>query len=179
MIPTEKECYGLMDRYEMLDNIREHSILVAKIVRIISRGLIHSGVHISEEKAVAGALLHDIGKTLSLKGGGDHAAIGWEICKKHNLDEIADIVGEHVRLKEYSPDGQYSEKEIVYYADKRVLHSSVVGLAERLHDILERYGGNDRRIHQLIRENFIVSEGVEKKIFSKLNFKPEDLHDLI
>ena len=179
MIPNEKECYTLMARYQMLDNIREHSIVVADIVRIISRSLLNSGVQISEEKAVAGALLHDVGKTLCLRVGGDHAAMGGEICKKHNFDEIADIVSEHVTLKEYRPDGEYSEKEIVYYADKRVLHSSVVSLEERLQDILERYGGNDRRIRQLIRENFVVSERVERKIFSKLDFKPEDLSDLI
>jgi putative nucleotidyltransferase with HDIG domain len=163
----------------MLDNIRDHSIVVANIVRVISRGLINSGVQISEEKAVAGALLHDIGKTPSLRSGGDHAAMGGEICKEHSFDEIADVVGEHVRLKEYHPDENCSEKEIVYYADKRVLHSSVVSLEVRLRDILERYGGNDRRIRRLIRENFAVSERVERKIFSKLDFKPEDLPDLI
>jgi hypothetical protein len=43
-----------MDQYQMLDNIREHSIVVAEIVRAISTGLVHSGVEISVQKAVAG-----------------------------------------------------------------------------------------------------------------------------
>ena len=70
MIPTEKECYHLMDKYQMLDNIREHSIVVAEMVKAISLGLVSSGVQLSIDKAVAGALLHDIAKTLCLRTGG-------------------------------------------------------------------------------------------------------------
>jgi len=76
VIPTEKECYALMDQYLMLDNIREHSIVVADIVRVISTGLVNSGVKISVQKAVAGALLHDIAKTQCIQSGGDHATVG-------------------------------------------------------------------------------------------------------
>ena len=72
MIPTEKECFDLMVQYQMLDNIREHSIVVADIVRAITSGLVDSGVQLSVEKAVAGALLHDIAKTQCLQTGGDH-----------------------------------------------------------------------------------------------------------
>ena len=70
MIPTEKECYHLMDKYQMLDNIREHSMVVAEMVRVISLGLVNTGVHLSVDKAVAGALLHDIAKTLCIQTGG-------------------------------------------------------------------------------------------------------------
>ncbi len=179
MIPTEAECYALMDQYQMRANIREHSILVAKIVRAISQGLVNAGVQISVEKAVAGALLHDIAKTACLQTGGDHAALGKEICLQHQLDEIADIVREHVRLRNYSLDGVYSEKEIVYYADKRVLHSSVVSLEERMDDILDRYGRDNHRLYRLIRENFDLCRGVERKLFKKLDFQPADLEKMI
>ncbi len=179
MIPTEKECYDLMDQYRMLDNVREHSIVVAEIVRVISQGLVTSGVQISVDKAVAGALLHDIAKTQCLQKGGDHAALGREICLQHQLDEIADIVAEHIWLKSYSLDGVYSEKEIVYYGDKRILHTSVVSLDERMHDIIDRYGRNDSRLTQLVRMNFDICQGIEKKLFKKLDFGPEQLADMV
>jgi uncharacterized protein len=179
VIPTEKECYDLMDQYRMLDNVREHSIVVAEIVRAISHGLLTSGVQISVDKAVAGALLHDIAKTQCLQTGGDHAALGRQICLQHHLDEIADIVAEHIWLKSYSLDGVYSEKEIVYYGDKRVLHTSVVSLDERMHDIIDRYGRNDSRLTQLVRMNFNVCQGIERKLFKRLNFGPEQLADIV
>lgn len=179
MIPTEKECYDLMDQYRMLDNVREHSIVVAEIVRAISNGLVTSGAQISVDKAVAGALLHDIAKTQCLQTGGDHAALGGEICLQHHLDEIADIVAEHIWLKSYSLDGVYSEKEIVYYGDKRVLHTSVVSLDERMHDIIDRYGRNDSRLTQLVRMNFKICLGIEKKLLRSLDFGPEQLAYMI
>ncbi|MCG6945276.1 MAG: HDIG domain-containing protein [Deltaproteobacteria bacterium] len=179
MIPTENECYALMDQYQMLDNIREHSMVVAETVKAISSGLVHSGIKISVSKAVAGALLHDIAKTQCIQSGGDHASVGREICLQHQFDEIADIVGEHVWLKDYSLDSVYSEKEVVYYADKRILHTSVVTLAERMHDIIERYGRNDSRLAERVRMNFTVCKGVEKKLFSQLDFRPEDLARMI
>jgi len=163
----------------MLDNVREHSIAVAEIVRAISHGLLTSGVQISVDKAVAGALLHDIAKTQCLQTGGDHAALGRQICLQHHLDEIADIVAEHIWLKSYSLDGVYYEKEIVYYGDKRVLHTSVVSLDERMHDIIDRYGRNDSRLTQLVRMNFNVCQGIEKKLFKRLNFGPEQLADMV
>lgn len=179
MIPTEKECHDLMDKYGMLDNIREHSMVVAEMVRTISHGLVSSGVQLSVDKAVAGALLHDIAKTLCLRTGGDHASLGKEICLRHHLDEIADIVAEHIWLESYSLDGVYSEKEIVYYSDKRVLHTSVVSLDERMHDIIDRYGRNDSRLSHLVRMNFTICKGIERKLFTKLDFGPEQLADLV
>ena len=179
MIPTEKQCHALMDQYQMLDNIREHSIVVADIVRTISTGLIHSDVQISVQKAVAGALLHDIAKTQCIQTGDNHATVGREICLQHQFDEIADIVGEHIWLIDYSLDGVYSEKEVVYYADKRVLHTSVVSIAERMHDIVNRYARENQRLNRVIRENFRICEGVEKKLFSRLNFGPEDVARMI
>ena len=179
MIPTEKECYELMDTYRMLDNIREHSILVAEVVRALCHGLVNRGVQLSVDKAVTGALLHDIAKTQCLLTGGDHAARGREICLQHHFDEIADIVAEHIWLKSYSLDGLYSEKEIVYYADKRVLHTSVVSLDERMHDIIDRYGRNDSRLTQRVLTNFTICQGIERKIFKKLDFGPEQLADMV
>lgn len=179
MIPSPKECFELMEQYGMLDNIKAHSIMVEKIAILIGQGLKDAGMDVSLEKIAAGALLHDIGKTLCLTTGDDHEAKGREICLKNHLDEIADIVGEHVRLKDYHLDGLISEKEIVYYADKRVNDDMVVSLEDRLRYLIRRYAKNMEHISQRIRENFELCRAVEKKLFAKLDFRPEDLASLI
>ena len=61
-------------------------------------------------------MLHDIGKTSCLDNDDDHAEKGYEICMAHDLGAIADIVAEHVILKNYLPEAGLTEKEIVYYA---------------------------------------------------------------
>ena len=175
MMPRVEECYALMDEFRMLENIRQHSIIVARVAELIASSLVKAGVDIALERIIAGALLHDIGKTICLEQGGDHAQLGREICLQRQLHEVADIVGEHVRLRDFQPRGTISEKEIVYYADKRVNHSAVVTLDERLHYILDRYGGNNTEICKRIQQNFAQCKMVEEKLFVRLDFSPDDI----
>ena len=179
MIPSIETCFLLMEKYGMLENIKAHSVVVAKIARLIAKGLEQAGVDISIEKTTAAALMHDIGKTASLKYGGDHTEIGRQICLRNHFEEIADIVREHVIFKDYELDGDYSEKEIVYYADKRVNHDRIVSLDERLAYILERYGNNQQDLCRRIKKNFKLCAKVETKLFTKLNFRPESLSRLV
>ena len=179
MIPTVKECFEFMEKYEMLENIRAHSIVVEKVANLITRELIDTGIDLMIEKITAGALLHDIGKSLCLDTGGDHAVKGEEICVQNRLKEIADIVREHITLQSFQPGAAISEKEIVYYADKRVNHDSVVSLEDRLAYLLRRYGGNDNFICGRIKENFELCKEVESKLFRGLSFRPEALGEMV
>jgi len=175
VIPSIQACFHLMDRYEMLDHIRAHSVMVARVARVIARSLKREGMAVSVSKVTVGALLHDIGKTASLTAGGDHAEMGRLICLENQFSEVADIVGEHVKIKYYRPEADLSEKEIVYYSDKRVNHDQIVSLDERLAYILERYGGNHEWVHQRIRENFELCRRVEARLFGLLDFTPDSL----
>ena len=179
MIPSIETCLGLMDKYRMLPHIRAHSFVVARIAHLIAKGLKGSGIKISLDKTLAGALLHDIGKIESFTSRQDHSEIGKRICMEYGLDEIANIVGEHVRLKKCDLTGFYSEKEIVYYADKRVNHDRIVGLQERLAYILERYGRNEEDLCKRIKKNFEHCEMIEKKLFRRLSFGPESLAEKV
>ncbi len=179
MIPSIETCFQLMDHYGMLDHIKAHSVMVAKAARVISRGLEEAGLEISLEKITAGALLHDIGKTPSLNSGMDHEALGREICLQNHLEEIAGIVGQHVRLKADLPRHLYSEEEVVFYADKRVNHDRIVPLQERLDYIVRRYGRDQEWLCRRIRRNFRRCEGLETKLFSKLSFGPGALSGLV
>jgi putative nucleotidyltransferase with HDIG domain len=165
----------MMDQYGMMDHIRDHSVMVEKAARVIARGLAESGIDLSMDKVTAGALMHDIAKTECIRTGEDHAALGRTICIANRFHEISDIVGEHVRLKGFRPNGTVSEKEIVYYADKRVNHDTVVSLEERLAYLIERYGRNDEDLIQRIQDNFQLCRDVEKKLFARLDFGPDDL----
>jgi len=163
----------------MLPNIKEHSIVVTRVAEIITSSLITVGHKLSLDKVIAGALLHDIGKTACLDNEDDHAAKGIEICRAHKLEPIADIVEEHVILRNYSPGNNFAEKEIVYYADKRVNHDQVVSLEERLVYILERYGLDNVVRRQAIKRNYALCQELEKKIFSLLPFEPFNIQELL
>ncbi|MDA3786860.1 MAG: HDIG domain-containing protein [Deltaproteobacteria bacterium] len=178
MIPSISQCRKLMADHAMLGNIKEHSVMVAQVATMLSRELNRAGVQIDGELAVAGALLHDIAKTMCLESGCNHARVGAEICLAHGFAEVADFVGEHVMLRDFSP-ARLSAKEVVSYADKRVKHHQIVSLAERLEYILGRYGQGDPHRSAMIRENFEKWCQLEERIFSFLAFKPAQVPDLV
>ncbi len=160
-IPGIAECAALMDQHGMLTNIRQHSLAVAKLADQIVTGLTRNAdVYNSAERklVIAGALLHDIAKTPCLNGSCNHAAVGAEICRENNFHETAAIVEEHVILQSHEParykTGEFWAGEIVYYADKRVLHDKIVSLKERLEYILVHYGKGDSKRNKLIKRNF-------------------------
>jgi len=102
MIPSVQQCFALMTKYEMLENIKAHSIMVERIASLIARGLLEAGASLSLDLVTAGALMHDIAKTQSLKTKENHSAKGSEICLQNRLEELAEIVAEHVVLKNFS-----------------------------------------------------------------------------
>lgn len=178
MIPSVAQCFRLMEEYRMLANIRDHSIIVARIATLLGRELEQCGCALSLPLVVASALLHDIGKTACLDSDRDHAAYGREICLAHGLDELAEIVGDHVRFRDNSL-GAFGEYDIVYYADKRVTHEQVVSLEERQKYILERYGRNDPQRLAIIREHCRSWRLVEERLFAGLAFAPTELAERI
>ena len=163
----------------MLENIKDHSIMVERVAVVITKGLREAGLTLSMRKVRVGALMHDIGKTMCLNTTEDHAAKGVEICLKHRLHEIKDVVGEHIRLRNFNPSEAISEKEVVYYADKRVNHDKVVSIEKLLEYLLKRYGRGRKDLDDLIKENFKLCKAVEKKLFEKLPFGPDDLDELV
>ena len=173
-IPTLHQCCSLMDEYAMLDNIRAHSLMVARVSEVLFAALNKDtpaeAHHPAAELIISGALLHDIAKTPCLDQNCDHAKQGRDICLQHGFPEVAEIVREHVILFEFSPQryarGDFLAKELVYYADKRVRHDEIVSLDERLSYILTRYGNNDPKRHRLIKENFDRCRQLETFLFS-------------
>ena len=179
MTPTVCEWFRIMGEYAMLDNILAHSVLVGRVAERLACDLASRGAAVRVEVAVAGALLHDIAKTQCLQSGGDHAAEGAAICRQLGFVELATIVGEHVVLGDGVVAGGCSEKEIVYYADKRVKHDQLVDLDERLQYILAQYGKDDPALCDAIRRNFVHCHQVEAKIFACLDYEPGDLSVLV
>jgi len=190
-IPSIAQCLALMDRYGMLDNIRAHSLTVARVAESILTGLLETKPATQKKQTIvpdpnlviAGALLHDIAKTICLEQDCLHAEKGGDICISLGYPAIGEIVREHVLLSDFSTEryarGIFHAKEIVYYADKRVRHDHIVSLDERLTYILERYGNNNHERHQRIEENFQRCRILEHHLFARIPFGPDALAEQV
>jgi len=172
-IPGLAECEALMAQYTMLPNIVRHSFQVMRVALAIADNLA-DGISVNRDAVIAGALLHDITKTRSLQTKERHAASGGTLLRELGYPVIAEMVEQHVVL-DLNPTGPIVEKEIVYYADKRVMHDEIVTFEERVQDLLIRYGKTDE-IRNLILQNLQQVILVERKLNS---FMKIDIHDAI
>jgi putative nucleotidyltransferase with HDIG domain len=159
-IPSREECNELMAKYSMLPNIVEHSIQVMHVSLAITDNL-KSGVSVNRDMVIAAALLHDITKTRSLVTKERHDASGGDLLRELGFPSIAEIVEQHVIIQNLNLQGRLEEREIVYYADKRVLHDTIVTIDERVHDLIQRYGCENRILQN---KNQVLT--VERKIAS-------------
>ena len=159
----------------MLPNIREHSFRVMQVADRLGRALVAAGYELHLPLISTGALLHDIGKTACLGTTHNHAHWGADILASLGYAELAQVVREHVRLEDGVDDPRpLREAEVVNYADKRVLHTRVVTLAERFADLKVRYG----RTHSAqvrIAAMAVKTRGLEEKLFAPLRLSPLDL----
>ena len=164
-----------MSETGMLPNIVSHSLQVCHVAALLAEHLEKGGIKLDQDLVCASALLHDITKTRCLKTGEKHDLSGSELILRMGYPEVAYIIGRHVVLETDFQSDKPAEVEIVNYADKRVLHDRIVSLRARMDDIIARYAKHpiDK---ELICQNWLRVEKIEKKLFGFLPFPPEELH---
>jgi len=176
-IPSREVCLVLMDQYDMLPQIKAHSLQVARVALCLGESLISHYPELDMALVEAGALLHDIAKTECLKTKGNHILIGEEMVKDMGYQSVARIVAQHVRLEnEYYQKEWMDEVVLVHYADKRVVHEKVVDLEERFKYLQETYG-RSKNAAELIEALYQDTLKLEKRIFLHLSFPPHALKD--
>ena len=174
-LPSYNDCLALIAAHDMLPNIREHSFRVMQVADRLGRALVAAGYELHLALISTGALLHDIGKTACLGTDLNHAHLGADILLPLGYPELAQVVREHVRLEDGAADPRpLREAEVVNYADKRVLHTRVVTLAERFADLKERYGRTPEALVR-IAAMAVKSQTLEEKLFAPLRLSPLDL----
>lgn len=173
-IPSLEKCYALMAEYAMRPNIVAHSVLVMDVALAIADH-VKSGVAINRDLVMAAALLHDITKTRSLETKERHAATGGRLLRELGFTAVAEIVEQHVIIGKVDLQGALEEREIVYYADKRVMHDKIVSIEERLRDLVDRYGLTEEIIRSIFNNRDLIF-AIERKIAGSMNV---DLHQAI
>ena len=176
-IPSPHECYGLLERYGVPEHIIQHSEMVCRVAVFLAEHLNEQGEDLNIPEIRAAALLHDLTKMEGLAEGRDHAKSGNEVLTKLGFKRIGEIVAEHIKLKEKAGSQVLSEEEVLNYSDKRVMHTTVVPLADRFADLKERYGANglDKNTTERIARLEAKTYELENRIFARLELTPDAL----
>lgn len=178
--PDDERCFALWRKYDMLPNIRRHSLLVAHIAECLAKKAASMGMDASPPTARAAGLLHDIAKTYCLRHGGSHAMLGaaWTVAETRHYG-IAQSVILHVEWPWKLPEGPEicSLPFFIIYADKRVRHDQCVTLRERFDDLILRYG-RTKKIRTDIENTFAQAKNLEKYLSHNLGWNlDEDYFD--
>lgn len=174
MIPSKKECFGILKRFNVPDNIIAHSVKVKELSVGIAEKLAGKGEKINMKLLIAGALLHDISKMDCIKADVDrsHGDHGYERLLGLGLsEEVANISKKHMLDSILTSRLVTWEEKIIFYADKRVTHDRVVSLGERFAYLRKRYPQAVDKINKAYPK---VVE-LEKEIFKKIGISPEEL----
>ena len=174
MVPSVEDCFLLLRRYEVPDNVVEHSRVVSQIARALCRELNRRGEGLDSMLVEAASLLHDIAKVASFRTRENHSLAGARLLRELGFLEVAEVVRQHVVLDPGLDPGRVTEAAVVNYADKRVRHTQIVSLAERFKDLKKRYGKSPEArswLDAMERESLLL----EDLIFRKIILSPESL----
>lgn len=140
-IPDDRQCAEYWDRFSMLENVAEHSLMVAKIATFLAKRAKETGMDVDVPTVRASALLHDIAKTYCILHGGNHSQLGgaWAVELTGN-PAISSGVTHHVYWPFELDITKYFAPLAVIYADKRVNHTELVSIRQRFEDLVVRYG---------------------------------------
>ena len=172
---NNKTCLRILHQEKVPIHIIRHCVIVSRVGCNIAHNLALKGDKLDIDIIRVGALLHDIAKKKAMEQGEDHAEMGAQLLESMGHHRIAEIIRQHVFLKQpFERQKSLSEELVVNYADKRVMHTMVVSLEVRFRDLLIRYGKNRMAVEK-INELFEQSRLMEEMIFSRLDIKPEEI----
>ena len=179
MIPSVEEAMAIHAKYGSAPHIVRHCQAVAMAAKIVGDGLRARGRGIDMNAVIAGALLHDVGRsrTQTVRHGVEGAAI----LEKEGVDrEVVEMVRRHVGAgisvaeakKLGLPDFDYTprtlEERVVCFADKMVDAEKVRPFGEEV----RRFTAKSHDVGRLLELKHALAEELgedpEKLIFDKI-----------
>ncbi|HRY91709.1 MAG TPA: tRNA (adenosine(37)-N6)-threonylcarbamoyltransferase complex ATPase subunit type 1 TsaE, partial [Candidatus Gracilibacteria bacterium] len=208
---TLNETRQLIRKYRMPINVWNHTRRVTALCIYLGKKIIQNGIKVDLDKLKKAALLHDLVKVCDFRsftpssfqqkvnaadlkvwkkikkeyGEIGHARGAADVLQKSGQDDLASLVLKHdfyspVSVEKQDRPQSYEEK-ILYYADKRIMHSNVVSIKQRLADFDHRYSAphaNNDSIVQ-IKRRMVARElyRFEKELCKAACLKPDQINN--
>lgn len=155
--PNKEECLAIMKHYKVEEHIIRHCEVVCEVAQKIYYEVSLKGVILDEKALLAAARLHDIARKDK-----NHALVGANIIRELGYGFVGDIVEAHKDI-EVCSDGELTEKEILYLADKLVEEDRVCNIEERFEKRLKEQK-NNLMAEDKIRKRWLSAKTIIKKI---------------
>lgn len=208
-LPSHDECRAMIRQCHLPTHILKHSEAANKVGVFLACRLAEKGIEVDVDLVERACLLHDLFRVCDfpledfrpfeqpvteadkarwrrLKA--EHGHRRHEDAADAFLKDRYPILAETIRKHRYTAviddqDGLESwEEKLVYYADKRAMHDTIVPLAERLDEAHQRSAialakaGQPRRQDMEEKVDALIFQ-LEAEIFSRLDLHPDDVTD--
>jgi tRNA threonylcarbamoyl adenosine modification protein YjeE len=181
----------------VLPNIAEHMDTVTKVARSLAVNVKNNGTIVRMDALKAACKLHDLFRFVDFKElpaglstlqrrqwndakiryGSTHERAAENFLKEKGFAELGAIIRTHGAPIVDDGMPMTTEQLLLSYADKRVLHTSIVTLDERFDDFLVRYGGgNKNAFNESWRR---AMKDIEQTLFAKNVPSSDDLRHAI
>ena len=208
-LPSHDECRAMIRHCHLPTHILKHSKAVNKVGVFLARRLLETGIDVDVDLVERACLLHDLfrvcdfpledfrwfeqpiteeDKTRWRRLKAEHGHHRHEEAANAFLKDRYPVLAETIRKHRYTAvideeDGLDSwEQKLVYYADKRAMHDTIVPLAKRLDEAHQRSAlvlaeaGQSRRRDIEEKVDALIFR-LEAEIFSHLDLRPDDVTD--
>lgn len=172
-LPTQEECFRILEENNVPKNIVKHCKAVNKVALFLTKRLKEKGVDINIDIVDRASLLHDLDRAKSKDS--KHGYVSEEILTKKGYPELGRVVLRHRFLEILNKNLTWEEK-VINYADKRVTNTNIVSLKERFEELVKRHRIKPEQRNPKAEKAFL---DLEKEIFEKINIKPEELKEYI
>jgi uncharacterized protein (TIGR00295 family) len=181
VIPDEERSLALHAKYGSSERVVSHCRTVTRVSMVLADALAAKGRDVDRHSIVAGALLHDIGRSRTQTV--EHGYVGAKILEDEGVDSVVvEIVRRHVGAGISSeeakrlgfPAGDYVprtlDQKVVCFADKMVSADGVRPFEEEVKRF-ERKGHDVQRLRQLKADIFTaLGEDPELKLRGAFSF---------
>ena len=193
-LPTEQQCLELFRTYNVPRHIFEHCLNVSKLTLFLAQKLKERGQNLNLELVHRIALLHDLFKVVAIEELSSLFSYSEEEIKmwktlRQKYPDLHECDVAYLVFKEEFPElalaikhasdplkkDKSIEEDLAHYADWRVSNNQIVSLSDRLIYLKQRYPKGDQYWQQ--RSDVIFQ--IEKRLFSHLDFSPEQISQLI
>lgn len=134
MIPTEKQCKALWEKYHLPQAKRVHVLCVARVALWLAKQckVKSEKCKVNDKLLLAGALLHDIDKAVEKLPGEQHPDTAVRLLREEGMEEVSSLVKTHSLHAILDPalSPKTWEEKLLYLADKMCKHE-VVGVDGR------------------------------------------------
>lgn len=201
-VPNDLQIKKLLKEYATPKHVQNHQKKVAKVANFLAKNIYKNGYFVDTNLVNASALLHDLVRIVNFPNLDNranfkekitdkkitiwknlmskyakfhHGDIAAKFLNKQGFCSCAEVIFQHKSKTIFTNQKMTLEEEIVYFADKKVLHDNIVTLHQRFEDgkirhnvySAEKQNDLENRVKKLGNKLFSYAELKDEKEFDK------------